>query len=570
MNRDFNRHLALLLLAAGLVLLAGLGLRDAWPADEPRFALIAKQIVESGNWLLPQVGGIPYPDKPPLFFWLVAALYTLTGSLRVALLLPGVIAGLGVLALVSDLGRRLWNAQTGIWCGVTLLASVQFVYQMKMGQIDGLLCLWTTLGLYGLCRHLLLGPDWRWYGIAGLSAGLGIITKGVGFLPYLVFIPYLFAARFDWPVSRHSWRDRRWLLAPAATLAVVAAWLVPMLVATAGNAEWLAYRNDILFHQTLTRFAASWSHVKPFWYLFSNAIPWLWLPITLLLPWLVPAWWRDLRQKDARILLPGGWLLLVLLFFSLSSGKRSLYIFPALPALALITGYHASRLLSRAGVQRILVALPLIIGLISVAGAIYALMNPHQVEQWLINVPTIIRTSLALLAIGFVMSGTIALTRRRRVMAGYAIAMGIFWIGASLLVAPALNDIRSGKALIAAMQAKLEPATEIGFVAWPEQFLLHWQGKETHFGYRRDPKQELPDALSWLTAAPGRMILLPDTLQDPCLDPALLTTVGRAHRRNWLLADLSALRPHCRQALAPIVISDAKRDGQRRSADSGS
>jgi len=58
----------------GLCLLlmgVGLGLRDPWPADEPRFALIARDMLRSGDWLVPRVGGDLYPDKPPFYFWLL-------------------------------------------------------------------------------------------------------------------------------------------------------------------------------------------------------------------------------------------------------------------------------------------------------------------------------------------------------------------------------------------------------------------------------------------------------------------------------------------------------------------
>jgi len=123
MSQSYNKLLFLLLLVAAIVLAAGLGLRDPWPADEPRFALIAKDMVEGGTWLIPRVGGVLYPDKPPLFFWLVAALLSITDSLRVAFLLPAFFAGLGVLWLVTDLARRLWNPQVAIWTGATLLAT---------------------------------------------------------------------------------------------------------------------------------------------------------------------------------------------------------------------------------------------------------------------------------------------------------------------------------------------------------------------------------------------------------------------------------------------------------------
>lgn len=545
MTDSYKRQLTLLLLIAAIVLAAGIGLRDPWPADEPRFALIAKDMVESGSWLLPHVGGVLYPDKPPLFFWLIAALYAVTGSIRVAFLLPGMLAGLGVLALVTDLGRRLWNPVTGIWCGITLLAIFQFPYQMKMGQIDGLLCLWTTLGVYGFTRHLLLGPDWRWYGIAGLAAGLGVITKGVGILPYLIFLPYLLAVRKDWPLPEMTWRDSRWLIAPLATVAVIAAWLVPMMIATSGNPEALAYRNDILFHQTVTRYAQSWGHIKPAWYLFTNAIPWLWMPISLLLPWLIPSWWRDIRQRHTGVLLLGGWILLVLVFFSLTAGKRSLYIFPAVPALALVAGYHTRRLLHRIGVQRLLVAIPIVFGVVLINLATFALMNPHIAKQWLIDVPTIFRTSASIFVMGIIMLTIVAACRRRRVLTGFATAMVTFWLGFSLLVAPAINGIRSGASLIEAVEQQVGPAEELAFAAWPEQFLLQGHRPVTHFGYRREINEEMRDAVSWLTGSDNRRLLLPDTLAWTCLDPAQVTAVGRAHRRNWILAAPTAVKPAC-------------------------
>ena len=76
------RDLALLV-GLGLLLIAtGIGLRDPWPADEPRFALIARDMVASGDWLFPRAGGDLYQDKPPLYFWLLACAYALIGSVR--------------------------------------------------------------------------------------------------------------------------------------------------------------------------------------------------------------------------------------------------------------------------------------------------------------------------------------------------------------------------------------------------------------------------------------------------------------------------------------------------------
>src|SRR5690606_27838474 len=98
-----RRQLWLFLLIALIVLGAGIGLRDPWPSDEPRFVLVAKHMVESGNWLIPHRGSELYADKPPTFMILQAAAYQAVGNWRIAFLLPSLLAALGTLFLVCDL-----------------------------------------------------------------------------------------------------------------------------------------------------------------------------------------------------------------------------------------------------------------------------------------------------------------------------------------------------------------------------------------------------------------------------------------------------------------------------------
>ena len=78
----WRRSDLLWLLAALLVLVgSGFGLRDPWPADEPRFAALARDLFQNGDWLFPRVGGDLYQDKPPLYFWLLALAYWMSGLL---------------------------------------------------------------------------------------------------------------------------------------------------------------------------------------------------------------------------------------------------------------------------------------------------------------------------------------------------------------------------------------------------------------------------------------------------------------------------------------------------------
>ena len=344
-----------LLLIALVVLGAGLGLRDPWPADEPRFALIAREMVESGQWLFPMRGGELYPDKPPLFMWGIAIGYVLTGSIKVAFLLPSLLSGLLTILLVWDLGRRLWNPAVGFMAGLLLLFTVQFTLQAKTAQIDALATAFITLGLYGFLRFLLCEGGWRWYWLGWFAAGLGVITKGVGVLALLVLLPALWTHRAQIRAAPLSaWLKA--LLGPLAMALAMSLWLVPMLeaVTRSGDPLLLAYRDNILLRQTVTRYTSAWHHVKPFWYYLTSVIPPFWLPLSLLLPWLVLAWRKAIQGQDKRVILLLGYLVLVVLFFSLSPGKRGVYVTPGTPALALLTAPYMGALLARVWPGRLL------------------------------------------------------------------------------------------------------------------------------------------------------------------------------------------------------------------------
>ena len=225
------------------LLFAGLGLRDPWPADEPRFALVAKQMVESGQWLFPMRGDELYPDKPPLLMWLQAVFLSITGSVRWSFLLPSLLSSLGTLAMVRDLGRRLWNPQTGALASWALLFALQFTFQAKRAQIDPLVVFCITLSVYGIVRHLLRGPDTRWWAIGWFAAGLGVISKGVGVIALLVLVPAAFAWMRRWPGIGRV-RAREWFAGIAMLLLPIALWLLPMLLVVRASGDPPPIRTD--------------------------------------------------------------------------------------------------------------------------------------------------------------------------------------------------------------------------------------------------------------------------------------------------------------------------------------
>ncbi len=266
------------------------------------------------------------------------------------------------------------SREAGLAAALITVCTLQFLMVTRGAQIDGTLCFLTTFSLYALLRHCLLGPAWGWYFLGGFAAGVGIFTKGVGFLPVLLLIPYFALRGARWQglatidAGKGGWR---WWLAPLAMLLAVSLWFVPMLiaVATSGSAEYAAYRDEILFKQTVGRYAAAWHHVKPWYYFIVEVIPALWLPWSLLLFWLVPRFKAAFHERNARVWLPLFWLLIVLVFFSASPGKRGVYLLPALPALALAALPFLESVLSRAGVRRAGFVLG---GLFFIAAAVFA------------------------------------------------------------------------------------------------------------------------------------------------------------------------------------------------------
>lgn len=527
----------LLLLGLGLLVLAsGFGLRDPWPADEPRFALIARDMVISGQWLFPSAGGDLYQDKPPLFFWLIASVYALTGSLRFSFLLPSLVAAVGTLLLVYDLGRRLWDRGAGLTAALALLFTIQFSMQAHFAQIDELLCFWTTLSLYGLCRHLLLGHGWRWYALGGFAAGLGVITKGVGFLPLLILIPYAFARVRHWPLPRLEKAGWRWAFAPAAFLGAIALWLVPMLIAAGTDPQFAAYRDEILFQQTVTRYASSWHHAKPFYY-FLLVMLGLWQPVFSLLPWLIPRWRERWRERDARILLLLGWIAIVLVFFSASTGKRGVYILPALPAFVLAAGPWIRGLAQRRDVQRTIFGLAL--ALVLLCGLAYVwltLAAPEKGQEIMHRYG--VATLLPLLLIMIVGGIALRVAGISRPLQAWAGVCTVTWLVVGWWVMPQLDASRSGKRFIVQLERMADPNRELGLLAYKEQFLLHLSRPSVNFGHARWREGDLEsfDAARWLSADPQRQLLVPEGRLAPCFaDARVRVEVGTTSRERWWL-----------------------------------
>ena len=548
-------RLAVLMLLLAGALLAGVGMRDPQPADEPRFVLAAREMLDNGQWLLPHRGSELYSDKPPVFMWMLAAAQTLTGDWRIGFLLPSWLAALLTLWLSADLARRLWTPRAGLYAALALFACVQFGLQAKRAQIDMVLVAMTTASLWALVQYLLLRRDWRLLLLGSFAAGLGTVTKGVGFLPLLVFLPWLALRRPPatlLPRAGHAGAHA--LAGVAGFLAGAGLWLGPLLwtLASHDDPALRAYASDILLRQTGTRYANAWHHLKPAWY-YLQVIATLWLPGALLLPWLLPAWWRRLRRRDPRWVLLLGWSLLVLLFFTASPGKRDVYILPALPALCIAAAPLLPGLLRRRGVRRVLLAWLAALALATLGIGLQAWLAP---PGWLLeaatrrnlDMDTLARIGRWLAALGVVVAGCALVLGRRRIGLATVLATAALWTVHGLGLMPAVDADSSGRAIMREAGRRIGPDAELGLLGWREQHLLQADRDVAEFGFHRPWDAQWRDARDWLAQAPDRrwLFVLEDAL-GPCVDRDRVQPLGVSSRRHWWLVPAAAVRAGCHE-----------------------
>lgn len=530
-----------------IVLYWGIGWRNPWPADEPRFVLVALEMIQSSDWLLPHRGGELYPDKPPIFMWMIGVAYLITGSMKHAFLLPSLISAMVVLWLVYDLAERFYNQKIAQLSVVILLATIQFTAQAKLAQIDMTVTMWITLGNYGLIRHLLLGPNWQWYYAAWFCMGLGIITKGVGFLPLFMGLPYAWLY-FSQSQGRSSFNFKsigQHVLGLPVMLVATLLWLGPVLFFAWKHPsnELTAYLNNILFHQTGHRYVNAIGHQHPFHYYIISVIPFMWFPLSVCLPWLIKRWFDDSRQGNRLVFMVAMWSLLVLLFFSMSPGKRGVYLTPILPMLAVISGPYLLELLALTTVRRLLKGIWWLLGLSLTLFCVSALVFK---QTFGVDVPI---EGNAVFYFGLLCG------------LGFLVSLGVFWqktlpmMLSSLTVLwllygswgySLMDTIRSPHNMMSQVAEQIG-SDRLAMVEFREQYFLNADRSITHFGYHTPIGNQIAKAIQWLQTDPKvRWLLIPKRYAQQCFNIEGKTIVAHQHRRDWLLlesADVVAPKP---------------------------
>lgn len=463
MSAAHRRDLLILAVLGGLLFLPGLGRRDLWNPDEARYAEVAREMRLLGHWSVPHLNGAVYTQKPPLFFWAIAACGWATGGLdETVARLPSALAAIGALLLVYRIGERLFGRRATWLAAAAFATCFKSLWQGRFGQIDMLLTALVALGVWFWVRGYTEERP-RFYLLFFFFAGLATLAKGpVGLLPPLLSILAFLG------ITRNGREARRLRIGLGLLIwaAVVLAWLVP-----AGISGGREYLQQIVFRQNVTRYVNPWHHYKS-WYYYLTVIPGEFFPWSLLLPSAIVVGWKRLRETPGRqrdgFLFCLCWMTVTVLFFTVSPAKRSVYILTMYPAMALLVGAGLDRIAAEWPRWRRWVTIPLalvavlataIVAALPIAGRGRAETIPLGGDRFV--------WELAILFVPFLIGAVYACWASwsgavTRAAASLAAGIALTILGVAFVALPRFDVFKSARGLSRILMARMAPGETYG------------------------------------------------------------------------------------------------------------
>jgi 4-amino-4-deoxy-L-arabinose transferase-like glycosyltransferase len=445
---DANRPSFILVITAGALalFLCRAGAMPLTDPDEGRYALIARQMATSGDWLVPRLFGLPYLEKPPLLYWLTATMFRMfgTGELS-ARLAPGLAAAFGV--AVTGWFARSFSSTAGVLASATLALCAIYVALARTLVTDTTFTVMLAAALFSFFKHRETpGPSNRWALAFWISLALATLSKG----PVAIVIGGLVIA-IDAILGRSlkSLFERRLIASSPIFLGIALPWFAMI------QARYPTFLSFYLWKEHLERAAGS-EHAAPFYWF----VPWL---LGGLMPWTpfavvaAPFWWRlsherSLEGRAARFLLV--WAATVFAFFSAAGGKLATYILPMFPPLAVLLAMFLDRTLhgviSRVWLQRASAAtgLSLILGAIALPASVLAFPAVGLDTRFLIALPLLVGGAAILRAC--------MVSRDAGPIAAVVLTSALFYVVLGC-VAPGLAASFTAKPLIDRVAAEIGP-----------------------------------------------------------------------------------------------------------------
>jgi len=320
--------------------------------DEPRYAWIARDMAETGDWVTPHLYGKPWFEKPPLYYWGAAICFKLFGVSEVAARLPSAISALLATIAMAWLAWCTYGSHTARWLLLLLPTTVGMIGFSHAAATDMPFSAMLTIAM--VCAAVIVGlvperssregaqraaplrnePDAaprRWLALIsfGFFLGLAVLAKGPAGI-VLCGGAVLFWAQFT-----KRWPDVLRLLHPAAIAAFCSTALPWYILVARRNPDFL--RIFIIEHNFKRYLTPEFQHIQPLWFygpiIFLSVLPWSFLGVLGLIDLLR----RNLLAKKSIFWFLVSWCAFTMFFFTISQSKLPGYVLPAVPPLVLLT-----------------------------------------------------------------------------------------------------------------------------------------------------------------------------------------------------------------------------------------
>jgi 4-amino-4-deoxy-L-arabinose transferase-like glycosyltransferase len=316
-------------LLAAVLAFSGLGARPLISPAEARYALVAREMLESGNWIQPHFNHTRYYEKPPLTYWCVATSFRLFGFTEFASRLPSALAYVGTVLATFLLAFELVGSGTAPLAALIYATSLGPFLFGRFLFTDTLLVFWLSISLLGLARITRRPASWAGPVMLYVGASLAGLTKGlIGLL-----FPFAAAAAYTFFLGGRDFvrRLRPWLGVSIVTI-VFLPWHVLLALQDP------AFLSFYFVNEQLARFLSRRDPINytplsipAFW---TSTLLWL-FPWFLFLPSALP---RRGERRSRRLALVWIWSIGIVVFFTLTGARMEYYALPAFPALAVILG----------------------------------------------------------------------------------------------------------------------------------------------------------------------------------------------------------------------------------------
>jgi 4-amino-4-deoxy-L-arabinose transferase-like glycosyltransferase len=472
-----------------------------WEPDEARYAEIAREMVASGNYLVPHLNYVIYIEKPPLLYWLTALSFHVFGTNEFAARFFGAMFAVAGVAATSYFALRTFGRRHALLAGAILATVPMYAVMAQVLTTDMVLAVLMTVASFALFMHWRDGGPWCWLAYGAMA--LGILTKGpvAAALPVAAMLAFLM-----WQGELRSALRRFHAIGGALMmLAIAAPWFIYEIVRVPG------YFDFYFVGEHLKRiFEPSYSHGEPIWF---------YVPVLAggLLPWsaMVPLMtWRSMAPNPARrycLILAAT----IVVAFSMASAKLIPYILPAIPPIAILIAdgiiscawperasgaEGAARPALRSPDTRILGESGALLVLLGAGTIVAAILAPHLRTPYPFYMrPALIAVGATLIAGGAAVSAAFMLGRK-----GAGLAAVVLTISAALIAGTwariEAEPLRSYAALARTVEARAPDATVICYHRYVQSLPFYTRRRVILVGARTElafGARLAPDKKQW-------------------------------------------------------------------------